>query len=128
MDDDKPVEPRLWPLRWILDEKFWRDIATQALGTGVVVVVGFLWASAAGYLSPDAQNAGDHWIVVLVGLALALIAVLQVAAVVYSVREMRRREGGRQIGYGVGLGVLMALGQGLVAVPFLVSVFSGRLG
>lgn len=118
--------PRFWPLRWIMSERFWRDVVVQVTGTAAVVIAGFLWASAAGYLSPAAENAGTHWLAVAIGAALVIIALVQVFAVVYSVRYQRKEEGGRQLGYAFGLSITMVLMQALVAVPFLVGVFTGK--
>ncbi len=44
---------RRWVGKWIRSERFWRDVASQALGGLVVLAAGAIAATAAGLLSSE---------------------------------------------------------------------------
>jgi hypothetical protein len=48
---DKPESPWQWPSQWVRDEGFWRDVASRGTASFVVVVVGYVFATSAGYIS-----------------------------------------------------------------------------
>ena len=63
--DDAPVEqpakpkvkPWRWPIEWWHDEKFWRETATRTVAGALVVILGFIYARTAGYITaPDTGN------------------------------------------------------------------------
>ncbi len=127
MSDPKKDAPRFWPLKWARDEKFWRDVVVQMTGTGAVALVVFLWASAAGYLTPAGQDAGFRLTMVVIGGVIVLMAVVFVALIVGSAREMQRREGGNAgVRYAVGLSLLFALMLAFVVVPWIISVVTDK--
>jgi hypothetical protein len=126
MNNGKDLGPRFWPLRWIADEKFWRDVVSQALGAFVVLFVGFAWAATSGWLNPSVPVAAARWGALSVGIVLGIVAVVMVLLVIGSAREMQRREGkGRQ--YAVVTSLLFAAMLGLVAIPYIVGLVRGTM-
>ncbi|MFJ7289870.1 hypothetical protein ACIQUC_16275 [Curtobacterium sp. NPDC098951] len=126
MEDEKSARSRFWPLNWMADEKFWRDVTSQALGAFVVLFVGIIWASASGWLNPSVPVAAARWGALAVGFVLAAITAVMVMIVVASAREMQRREGsGRR--YAIGASILMAIMLACGAVPYIVGLASGTM-
>lgn len=125
MSNSDEDEPRFWPLKWARDEKFWRDVVVQMSGTGAVALLVFLWAGAAGYLTPAGQTAGFRLTAVVVAGVILLLAAFFVVIIVISAKEMQRREGGRAgLRYAVGLTVLFVLMLSPVVVLWIISVVS----
>lgn len=50
-DDDKPASPWLWPLAWLRDEAFWRQVAGSTTAGLLAATVIFLTARLSGFLS-----------------------------------------------------------------------------
>ena len=54
-DDSTPDQEApgwwLWPVKWITDQSFWRDVTSRALSGLIVAAVAYLFAILAGYLS-----------------------------------------------------------------------------
>lgn len=125
MSNSDKDAPRFWPLKWARDERFWRDVVVQMTGTGAVALVVFLWAGAAGYLTPAGQTVGFRLTVVVFAGVILLLAVFFVALIVGSAREMQRREGGRTgLRYAVGLTILFGLMLSPLVVLLIMSVVS----
>lgn len=74
---------RWWrkPLSWFAEESFWRDITKSAVSTGVVALIAYLYALAAGYVATPS------------GLAVVVIALstLSLMLLVLAVRAVRLR-------------------------------------
>ena len=54
-----PAKRRWWqvPLWWFSEETFWRDVSKSAVSTGVVALIAYLYALAAGYIATPAGPA-----------------------------------------------------------------------
>lgn len=48
--EEERVRPWHWPRIWWHDQGFWREVATKAIAGLIVVFVGYLFATAAGYI------------------------------------------------------------------------------
>ena len=46
----EPVRPWHWPRIWWHDENFWREVTTRAVAALIVLLIGYLFATAAGYI------------------------------------------------------------------------------
>lgn len=58
--EEPPAPARRWwqiPLGWFTEEAFWRDITKSAVSTGVVALIAYLYALAAGYIATPAGPA-----------------------------------------------------------------------
>lgn len=128
MTDDRPDRRSpFWPLNWLRDERFWRDMAVQVTGTGAVALIVFLWATAAGYLSPTGSDAGFRTTMFVLGIVIAVLALVMLLLTIGSAREMQRREGGRAgLRYTFGLGFLFLVILSPLVVPWVIAVTTDR--
>ena len=55
------------PFQWMRDEKFWRDVATQAIGGAIVVTAGYLFGLGAGTIPPPTNKNIMFDVVVVIG-------------------------------------------------------------
>jgi hypothetical protein len=109
----------------VTDEKFWRDVAAQVVGTGTVALIVLVYAALAGHLDPEGSNAAFRTTIFIGGIALALMLVVGVFLTWSSAVEMQRREGrGAFWRYLIGVGVLMLLMLGIAGVPWLIAVIT----
>jgi hypothetical protein len=87
--DVGPTPPRFWPLRWVREESFWRDVATR---TAAGIIVAFLiWGvgvAIGAFQSPDAVQGFINALLLLMAVAFGLsgILMLHLAASRQSVR------------------------------------------
>ncbi|MCS5733389.1 hypothetical protein [Herbiconiux daphne] len=61
MPDDTPKPPTAvwrWPVEWVREEKFWRDIGTRVLAGVITAAVVYLGALLLGYLHTPEIGAG----------------------------------------------------------------------
>lgn len=70
-DDSTPTQEApdwwLWPVEWIKDQSFWRDLTSRALAGLIVAAVAYLFAILAGYLS----SPGPLHVVLLIAAMIA---------------------------------------------------------
>lgn len=49
--EDASLPPHRWPVIWLRDYTFWRDVTSTLIGGTLVLVLAFLWALFMGYLT-----------------------------------------------------------------------------
>lgn len=50
MDEKPRIRPWQWPAEWFTNERFWREVAAQALAGVIVLALGYFFAVLAGYV------------------------------------------------------------------------------
>jgi len=83
-----------WPLQWVREEKFWRDIGSRVLAGVLTAAIIYLGAVVLGYLHTPEIGAG-----LLVALRLAAAALLgAIGAVLLRSVVLRSRSGRPRLG------------------------------
>jgi hypothetical protein len=93
IDAQPEKDQRLWIVRWVTDEAFWRSLVIQTTAGLIVLTVGALYVAASGYLEFWAvlRVAGGLLALVVAALVIVLPAVQMQGDIVRSLQRSKDR-------------------------------------
>ncbi|MFC9420027.1 hypothetical protein [Bacillus mobilis] len=126
MEERHKSKPWQWPGAWMRDEKFWKDVASRTASGLLVVIIGLLYAGAAGYITqPDVRGFLIGFAVVALGWTVVFLVIGRWIAPYLSKSISGKDKQG--IAYGIGAAVfLVAFCVFMVFVAIVIGTIAGH--